>query len=77
MHSDGSIDCLEFNTTIQNLPPNHPNQRTGGWVARKRRYSACSLGGYGRPDYGSITPEEDDMTPGSRRTSLEDREQVR
>lgn len=63
VHADGSIDCLEFNTTVQNLPPNHPNQRTGGWVARKRRYSACSLGGYARPDYASITPvpEEDIM----------------
>lgn len=63
VNSDGTFVTLEFNTaaTING------DQRNGRTVARKRRNSACSLGGYGRPEYPGISavlrPEAGVITP--------------
>lgn len=76
VNNDGSFNTIEFNTsgTYQG------DQRNGRLVLRKRRNSACSLGGYGRPNYpsiaGSIRPEiqtpnqEDDMFNDADRGAL-------
>lgn len=73
INKDGSFNTLEFNTA----GTYEGDQRNGRMVARKRRNTACSLGGYARPAYpdtagvlrpgtgSTFTPnpsEEDDMS---------------
>lgn len=47
VYSDGSFDTIEGNTSVTSAG----SQNNGRRVARKRRNTACSLGGYGRPAY--------------------------
>lgn len=51
VYADGSFDTIEGNTSITSAG----SQTNGRRVARKRRNSACSLGGYARPAYPSDT----------------------
>lgn len=52
VYADGSFDTVEGNTSITAAG----SQNNGRRVARKRRNTACSLGGYGRPDYPVENP---------------------
>lgn len=52
VYSDGSFDTIEGNTSVTAAG----SQNNGRRVARKRRNTACSLGGYGRPAYPATAP---------------------
>lgn len=58
VRTDGSFDTIEGNTaaTIDG------DQRNGRVVARKRRRTACSLGGFARPAYPDVLPKLSDET---------------
>ena len=49
VYADGSFDTIEGNTSITAAG----SQDNGRRAARKRRNTACSLGGYARPAYAS------------------------